>query len=536
MSLQLAEGSVFATRYRVVRCIAHGGMGAVYEVEHMETLRHVALKVMLPHIVQSAEMRDRFRREARVAAHVESDHIVTVLDAGIDDATGSPFLVMELLRGEELSKALARRGRFAPEEVVTYLHQTALALERTHRAFIVHRDLKPDNLFLTLREDGQARIKVLDFGIAKLAAEGTTQDPSTRSVGTPLYMAPEQFRSAGSITPATDVYALGMIAYTLLVGSSYWAPEASNSANVFAFAGSVTAGPREPASVRARSRGVILPEAFDPWFARITALSPEERFSGALAAVEALADALGTSRPGGVLVPATTPPSPLSAEDPDGTDAAATIVYTPPNRTVDLATSSGAATPSPAGGTNPTSAAVGLSSASPHLTQSEGALHALGSASVVTGAEGFGLAATGGADASRRPRGLQRIATAALAGALLGSAALLALIAFHPQPRPILRAIAPGDTAAAVAPEGAVTTATLQPTPVIASPNVAPSLSANPVESSSSSVATGSVSSTQSPTRSSASNVRTPQGNAGAARKQPKTTVPSGSGSLYVRD
>jgi serine/threonine protein kinase len=189
MSLQLSDGTVFASRYRVVRRIAMGGMGAVYEVEHTETLRHLALKVMLPHFVQSAEMRERFRREARVAAHIESEHIVTVLDAGIDDPTGMPFMVMELLRGEELGQALRRIGRFGPAEVVTFLHQASLALEKTHRALIVHRDLKPENLFLTTREDGRPRIKVLDFGIAKLVAEGSTQDPGTRSLGTPLYMA-----------------------------------------------------------------------------------------------------------------------------------------------------------------------------------------------------------------------------------------------------------------------------------------------------------------------------------------------------------
>jgi serine/threonine protein kinase len=141
--ISLAEGSVFAGRYRIVRSIAQGGMGAVYEVVHTETQRRRALKVMLPNMLQSQDMRDRFRQEACVTANIESDYIVDVLDAGIDEKTQMPFLVMELLRGEELDKRLKREGRLDPREAVTYLHHVALALDKTHRASIVHRDLKP---------------------------------------------------------------------------------------------------------------------------------------------------------------------------------------------------------------------------------------------------------------------------------------------------------------------------------------------------------------------------------------------------------
>src|SRR5262249_8735527 len=160
---------------------------------------------------------------------------------------------------------LRRAGRFAPADVVTFLHQAALALDKTHKASIVHRDLKPENLFLTLREDGQPRIKVLDFGIAKLVAEGATPDPGTKSLGTPLSMAPAHFRSPHPVSHPTDIYALGMTAFTLLVGSSYWADEAKDSTNVFVFAGAVMGGPGEPASVRAYRRGVQLSPEFDAW-------------------------------------------------------------------------------------------------------------------------------------------------------------------------------------------------------------------------------------------------------------------------------
>ncbi len=247
----LNEGALFAGRYRVIRCMAAGGMGAVYEVLHLETERRRALKVMLPHLVQSDELRERFRREARVAAQIESAFIVDVFDAGIDEATQMPFLVMELLRGEELGKRLKRVGRFGFEETVGYLWQTALALDKTHRAHIVHRDLKPENLFLCEQDDGPPRVKVLDFGIAKLVAEGGTQANATRSIGTPLYMASEQFKSGSKVSPATDIYSLGMMAYTMLVGAPYWGEEQNADGNVFAFVATVMNGPSEPPTARA---------------------------------------------------------------------------------------------------------------------------------------------------------------------------------------------------------------------------------------------------------------------------------------------
>jgi len=139
----LQDGALFASRYRVLRCIATGAMGAVHEVVHVETDRRRALKVMLPHIAEDDDLRERFKREARIAANVDSEHIVEVFDAGVDEPTGMPFLVMELLRGEELGKQLERVGRFPASEVVTYLHQAAMALDRTHEGAIVHRDLNP---------------------------------------------------------------------------------------------------------------------------------------------------------------------------------------------------------------------------------------------------------------------------------------------------------------------------------------------------------------------------------------------------------
>jgi serine/threonine-protein kinase len=279
-------------------------MGDVYEVTHLETEMRCALKIMQAHVLRDDRMRQRFRQEARITSKIQSEFIVTVFDAGIDDATGLPFIVMELLHGEELKQRVRRLGCLSPAEVTTYIHQTALALDKTHKAFIVHRDLKPDNLFLTQREDGSPRIKVLDFGIAKiLAGDGAGPNITIEMMGTPFYMAPEQYRSDLRISPAADIYSLGMIAYTLLVGIPYWKEDLDNCGNVLLFATIAVHGPVEPACARARRRGVPLPSAFDPWFARATAVSAGDRFPSALVAASSLADVLGVARPGQVPFP-----------------------------------------------------------------------------------------------------------------------------------------------------------------------------------------------------------------------------------------
>lgn len=287
MSAPLAEGALFAGRYRIVRLVAQGGMGAVYEVIHTETNRRRALKVMHPHIFESDDMRERFKREARVSAEVESEHIVDVSDAGIDESSRTPFLVMELLRGEELAKRVKRIGALPPSEVLTYLRQTAIALDKTHAAAIVHRDLKPDNLFLTHRDDGSPRIKILDFGVAKVMAEGASGH-ATQNLGTPLYMAPEQFNPGAKISPAADIFALGMVAYALLVGVPYWRPESTTAGGLIPFITIAVQGPKQSPVVRAASFGVTLPPDFDAWFFRATAFRPEHRFASASEAVTAL--------------------------------------------------------------------------------------------------------------------------------------------------------------------------------------------------------------------------------------------------------
>ncbi|WP_437831511.1 protein kinase domain-containing protein [Sorangium sp. So ce1153] len=285
----MVRGTLIADRYRVVRRLGAGAMGAVYEALDIETGRRRALKVMHAHTIERADLRRRFALEARIAGRVDSPFLVDVLDAGVDQATSTPFLVMELLEGETLAQRLARAGRCAPAEALRWLGQAALGLDKMHLLGVVHRDLKPSNLFLERREHDAPRLKILDLGVAKVLDAGVE---STSAAGTPVYMAPEQFRG-GKLTPAADIHALGMIAFTLLVGSPYWQDEAARGHDPIAFALTASSGSAEPATARAARRGVALPPGMDAWFARATAADPAARFASAVAAVRALAGALG---------------------------------------------------------------------------------------------------------------------------------------------------------------------------------------------------------------------------------------------------
>ena len=273
-------------------------MGAVYEVIHLETERRRALKVMLPHVLQSEELRERFQLEAKVAAHIESEFIVDVFDAGFDADTQMPFLVMELLRGEELGKRLKRLGRLAagrggdvPPPDRARARQDAPGATSSTATSSPRTSSSPSAR--TARRASRCSTSASPRSSPRAPRAGATQ-----SLGTPLYMAPEQFNPRSRLTPAADLYALGMVAYTLLVGGAYWAEEARGG-NIFALAtrGDRT-GPREPASDRAAARGVMLPPSFDAWFARATAADPVHRFPTATEMIAALAQAFGLALPG----------------------------------------------------------------------------------------------------------------------------------------------------------------------------------------------------------------------------------------------
>jgi serine/threonine-protein kinase len=204
---------------------------------------------------------------------------------------------MELLQGEELAALIKQRRALPLEEAFILLRQAAVALDKTHAAGIVHRDLKPENMFVTFRDDGSPCIKILDFGIAKVVVS-SNQARATRPMGTPLYMAPEQILGEGDLGPRTDLFALGHIAYTLLTGESYWAEETKQSASLYPLLSKILNGIEEMPSARAARRNcVALPEGFDLWFLRATAVRPEDRFQRAVDMVAALSNAMRIPMP-----------------------------------------------------------------------------------------------------------------------------------------------------------------------------------------------------------------------------------------------
>lgn len=282
----LSPGAIFASDYRVIRPLREGGMGAVYAVEQLSTSRPCALKVMQPALVNHPDARKRFLREAKIGAQLKSDFVVQVIQAGVDDATGMPWLAMELLEGEDLDAYANRVGRLDAKDVLEIFDQLCDALGEAHGKGIVHRDLKPENIFLAppRRRRDRFTIKVLDFGIARLLSEAQTTSSRTQgAMGTPLFMAPEQAQPGMSIGPFTDVWALGLIAFRLLTGSHYWRTARDPNATMVMLTMEAYVHPMAVASTRAGESGSAgaLPPGFDGWFLRCVARNSAERFPDA---------------------------------------------------------------------------------------------------------------------------------------------------------------------------------------------------------------------------------------------------------------
>ena len=279
----LAPGSVFAGDFEVVRLLADGGMGSVYVVEQRSTGKRRALKVMHPRLLRDPTLRERFTQEARLGARIQSDHVVEVVGAGLDAETGIPWMAMELLHGRDLAATLLARGALPLAEAQDIMRQAGHGLSRAHRLGIVHRDLKPENLFLAdMRREGVGpTVKVLDFGIAKVMQETRATGATIGGLGTPLWMAPEQTHG-GMITPATDVWALGLIGFALLTGRSYWRC-ATGDASLTVVLMEMFAAPMPPPSERVAELGLppTLPPGFDEWFAQCVAREAGERFVSA---------------------------------------------------------------------------------------------------------------------------------------------------------------------------------------------------------------------------------------------------------------
>ncbi len=218
--LDLLTGTVVAGKYRIDELIGRGGMGAVFRATNLAIGKRVALKFLYRETALDRDAVARFQREAEAASAVENAHIVEIFDSGTTE-DGRPFLVMELLRGEDLRQRLRREGRLSPTDAVHIAAQVARALRRAHEAGIVHRDLKPDNVFLCERDDDPVFVKLVDFGISKVARRETTADALTRRgvvLGTAFYMAPEQAQALPDVDGRTDLFSLGAILYEALTG------------------------------------------------------------------------------------------------------------------------------------------------------------------------------------------------------------------------------------------------------------------------------------------------------------------------------
>jgi serine/threonine-protein kinase len=215
-NVPVAAGQVLAGKYRVDRVLGVGGMGVVVAATHLQLEQRVALKFMLDAGLKNTPLVERFAREARAAVRLKSDYVARVLDVGTLES-GSPYMVMEYLEGQDLGALLEQRGPLPVDAAVDCVLQACDAVAEAHSLGIVHRDLKPRNLFLTTRNDGRPVVKVLDFGISKQTATADLSlTRTTEIIGSPNYMSPEQFRAAKAADGRSDIWALGVILYELL--------------------------------------------------------------------------------------------------------------------------------------------------------------------------------------------------------------------------------------------------------------------------------------------------------------------------------
>ena len=277
----LLLGRVLGERYRIEEVIGRGGMGAVYRATDERLGRQVAVKVITIAGMLDAESRERLRarflREARAAAALpHHPSVVPVYDYGSDAALGLDYLVMELLRGEDLASRLARSGRPPLPVALTILREAARGLAVGHRAGLVHRDVKPGNIFLAQGDDGELHVRIVDFGIAKAIAEEDTLTSLTQDGRAPLspaYASPEQLRGLTRLSPASDVFGLGAVGFQLLTGERAYSDSDRNRLSLGLAV--------EPPSLR--QRNPALPDAVEEVIQKALAYDPVDRYPDAAA-------------------------------------------------------------------------------------------------------------------------------------------------------------------------------------------------------------------------------------------------------------
>jgi serine/threonine-protein kinase len=282
-SASTSVGALLNGTYLLERVIAEGGMGVVYEAQHLRLPRKVAVKVLgKPKDATLAQTAlQRFRREAEIAATLQHPHIIETFDFQVSE-NGSPYLVMELLEGEDLNDRLKRQGRMAIAGALRIIEEIAQALDEAHAKGVVHRDLKPANVYLTRRGNRDDFVKVLDFGVSKLIdAETLTQEKAM--VGTPLYMSPEQAVGIQELTPESDVFSFGAIAFEILTGRRAFA-----ASSIPSILYQIVHGPTPNLSGKAPG----LTEHVDAVFAKVLAKKKKDRFHCATAFAKALTEAV----------------------------------------------------------------------------------------------------------------------------------------------------------------------------------------------------------------------------------------------------
>ena len=284
---QLYEsGRTVLGRYVIERLMGQGGMGAVYVARHAELARKkFAIKTLRPDLFGYGNVDERFRREADVLAALDHPGIVSIVDYGMDGQT--PVMVMELLQGETVRERIARTGPFPLLEVVRLVREVASALDFTHRCDppVIHRDLKPENLFFVQPD---ARLKVLDFGIAKVHGSEANLTQGSTALGTPHYMSPEQLRDASKVDSTTDTFALASIAYECLAGTLAFPGEGIGGVVLAIF------DAERPRATRARRD---VPPAVDAVLARAWSIDRTQRYQTAMEFANAFAAAAGVAVP-----------------------------------------------------------------------------------------------------------------------------------------------------------------------------------------------------------------------------------------------
>lgn len=282
--MAFAPGTIFAGGYRIDRLLEEGGIGDLYVAEQLATGRPRALRILPAELAADEVLRGRFADEARVGAQIPSEHVIEVIDAGIDAETGMPWLSMELLVGERLAARIQREGPLERRTALTVFDQLCRALEAAHAIGFFHRDLAPENVLLGDPGPREAlyTVKLIDFGIAKWLLQAGAGAVPGKALTSPIWMAPEQVEAGGEISPATNVWALGLITFMMFTGLPYWRA-ANRRLDMRALVDEVLNAPIELASERARALGreEHLPPGFDDWFARCVERDRRLRFANA---------------------------------------------------------------------------------------------------------------------------------------------------------------------------------------------------------------------------------------------------------------